>query len=177
MTWTTKVYLTDNGDKLVVTSDGNFSFYDEDFTGANLKAIGRASKTITIINSAGTLSDQGAGSHPTILPSGYGLILISAAGAMSNASCRMYSAIAGQRVLIKFTPTGAGSTGSIWIWFSGNASGLSGVVCYGSVLTALSSIILDQSAASNGWVELTGIADGTWAVTNAGTSCTEQASA
>jgi len=177
MTWTTKIYGDNNGDRLNFLSDAELKFYNETTTGAQMMTLGRAAKSVTIINSAGVLSDQGDGSYPTILPSGYGVILLSLAGAASNASVRMYSALAGQRVRIELSPEAVGSTASIWIWFSGNTSGLSGVICYGSTKVALSSIILNQSAASYGWVELVGKKDGTWAVENAGTSATEQASA
>jgi len=157
---------TADGDRWDV--NGILSFYGEDFTGDELTAIGRKTQAVCITNlSTGStvLSDYG-GTSPPILPSTYGTIWLSVTGTMTNGSARMFSAKVGQHLFINM-PLLGGSTASVIIYCSGNASGLAGAIVFGSTGSHCSSISLRQSAASGCWVHLYGVSDGTtagWAV-------------
>jgi hypothetical protein len=148
---------------------GTLSFYGEPFTGDELTAIGRKTQAICITNlsTASTVLSAGAdGTAPPILPSAYGTIWLSVTGTMTNGSARMFSAKPGQHLFINM-PLLGGSTASVIIYCSGNTSGLSGAIVFGSTGSHCSSISLRQSAASGCWVHLYGVSDGTtagWAV-------------
>jgi hypothetical protein len=161
-TYQEKVGMERGGDRFYMKSDGEFKFYDTDFTGAQMKGVVNSplNKTI-VINSAGVLSANG-GSAPPVLPSNHGLIILSIADAASNASARLASGKAGE--VLTIITRGGGSAGSVLILVSGATSGISGVAVNGLMSGALSSIILHNSAASQAYIKLQCITDGTWEV-------------
>lgn len=158
-----KVGFEQGAERLFVDSDGYFNFYSKDVSGAALRNViyTRTQGTI-MINSAGVLSDQGDGTAPPILPSLQRVIVFSFTDAASNASARLCSGFVGQELTLM--TRGGGSTGSIVIYCSGHASGISGVVVVGLLSGELSSITMRNSAASTGMVKLVCTTDGTWAV-------------
>ena len=192
-TYQTKAYHVRDADAYMIGSGGNLTFW----SGATLSAnsvgnficesnfefffndqtisadrmlnflIGRTRWSV-IINSAGTLSNLGGTTNPPILPSMMGYIVFSLADAASNASARLHSAKAGEDLVIMMR--GIGSTGSVIIYFSGNAAGLSGVAVIGQSEDALSRIHINNSATSFGFIRLIGVEDGVWAVVDAGQS-------
>jgi len=150
-------------DTLFLDSDGylrlNGTQYSGDTLDELLSQLQANNATVVMIDSATLLSDQGDGSDVPILPSGYGIIFISAT--TDNMSARMYSAgSAGREVIIM---TRFGSTQSIVIYCSGHTSGIVGAGVLGPLDSGLSSIQLRGSAASHAYVKL--VSDGSaWRV-------------
>lgn len=161
-TYQEKVGMEQGGDRFYMKSDGEFKFYDEDFTGAQLRnmTIGNFNQTI-IINSAGVISAAG-GSSPPVIPSDQGLIIFSIADAASNASARLCSGKTGQ--ILTIITRGGGSAGSVLILVSGATSAISGVIVNGLNSGALSSIILHNSSNSQAYIKLQCTTEGTWEV-------------
>jgi len=174
-TFQTGIYMDDNGDRINLTSAGSVNAIDEEFTANELRNILRATKSLVITSSSGSvaLSTLG-GSAPCVLPSEYGLIIISCTNSMLACSARLYSAEAGERLRIVLRANAALSTTVVTLMLSGHASGIAGAGVIGTFSAGLSSILLNASAASMGFVELLATADGTWAVIGRG-SITEQA--
>ena len=151
--------------QLDIGEAGVLSFYDEEYTGAELQAIGRATQAVAItnLNTGSTVLSDFGGSSPPILPSTYGTITFSVTSTMINGSARLFSAKPGQLLYLDM-PLLGGSAASVIIYCSGNASGLSGVRVLGSTGSDCSSLSLRQSAASGCWVHLKGVGDGVWAI-------------
>ena len=108
------------------------------------------------------------GSDPPVLPSMQGFIVFSIADAQSNASARLCSAHMGEELVIMMR--GDCEAGSIVLYASGNAAGLSGVGLIGQSEDALSRIHLHASAASRAFIRLVSPEDGVWAVVDRGFS-------
>lgn len=160
-TYQEKVGLEQGGDRFYMKEDGEFKFYDTDFTGGNLRNFLKALYTKTIIiNSAGVVSANG-GSAPPVLPSNHGLIILSVGEAASNASARLASGKVGE--VLTIITRGRGSTASVKIMLSGGG-GFSGVSVVGIMGSVLSSIDMNTSAASQGYVKLQCFTAGTWEV-------------
>lgn len=173
-----KVYRKQGGDEMVVEADGIFSFLDESFTGTLLRSLARRTKQVTITNqSTGStvLSDFG-GSSPPVLPSEYGLVIISATATMTNGSARLYSAKLGDELIITFASETA-SVQSLIIYASGHASGIAGAHLRGSALTPVSSINMHASSNSMPILILRAIEDGVWAIIHTDGNVTENLSA
>ncbi|MFA5397562.1 MAG: hypothetical protein WC346_16245 [Methanogenium sp.] len=173
-TYQVAIYKDDGGNRQNFTSDASVKAVDEEFTGTELRNILRATKSLVITSSDGSvaLSTLG-GSAPCVFPSEYGLIIISCTNSMLACSARLYSAVAGDKVKIVLrTPAGL-STTAVTIFLSGHASGIAGAGVLGTLSGGLSSIILNASVASMGFVELLATANGTWAVIGK-SSITEQ---
>ncbi len=171
----TEVWQVDG--QLDIGNAGILSFYDEEYTGDQLRGIGRnTAGALTITNlSTGSdvLSDYG-GSSPPVFPSTYGCIYLSCASTMTNGSARLFSGKAGQTLHIRFQAAGEGSTCSVIIAASGNADGIAGVRILGSTGSDCSSITLNTSAASWGWVTLKSVEDGVWSIVHDGNQMTER---
>ena len=176
-TYQANIYREQGANKLVAKEGGSFEFFNDTFTSTQMKSVARQGKNLTITNlsTASTTLSLYGGSAPTVLPSEYGIINLSCTGTMTNGSARLASGLTGQTLHLRFTNEGTGSTASVLIYASGNASGISGVRLIGSVKTDLSSISIQQSAASYGWVNLLSVDDGIWAITDSNL-ITEQAS-
>jgi len=173
-TYQPAIYKDDNGDRQNFASAASVKIIDEEFTASEYRNILRGTKAITITRSSGSvaLSSLG-GSAPCVIPSEYGLIIISCDTSMATISARMYSAVAGERVRILMRAPSGLSTTVLTLMFSGNADGIAGAGLVGTISGALSSILLNASAASMGFVDLLATADGTWAVIGRG-SVTER---
>ncbi|MCK5600428.1 hypothetical protein KAR91_01060, partial [Candidatus Pacearchaeota archaeon] len=140
--------------------------FDEDFSAEEIRGILRNAKSATLTNlsTASTTLSLLGGSAPTILYSEYGTIWLSCTGTMTNGSARIPSAVAGKTLYIRFTMAGLGSLCSVLIYASGHLSGLSGARIIASTGSDLSSISIQQSAASQGFVKLYGVDDNVWAI-------------
>lgn len=163
--------------QLDIGQTGVLSFYDEEYTGDQLRGVARqttALQTITNLSTGSTVLSDAGGSSPPILNSLANAIMLSCTGTMTNGSARLFSCKAGQHLFIAFTMEGGGSAGSIIITASGNASGLSGVRVRSSTGSDLSSISMRQSAASQPWLHLIGIDDGLWAIAGSDGTVTER---
>ncbi len=197
ITYQTDVYHVRPGDDYLIGSDGTLTFWsnaelmgnsvgymscddgfefflnDRTISAARMLnfLVGRPRWSIIAGNGAAigdsVISAMG-GSDPPILPSMTGYIVLSMDDGQSNASARMASAHIGEELVIMLR--GIGSTGSIIIYFSGNAAGLSGVAVIGQSEDALSRIHLQNSNTSFAFVRFAGVADGTWAVIDNGES-------
>jgi hypothetical protein len=168
-TYQEKVGIERGGDRFYMKSDGEFKFYDTDFTGAQLRNINKSALNKTIfINSAGLLSANG-GSAPPVLPSDHGLIILSIADAASNASARLGSAKVGE--ILTIITRGGGSTGSVKILLSGATDGFSGVSVFGLTSGGLSSIDMNNSATSQAYIKLQCFTEGTWEVVDVNYLC------
>ena len=162
-----KVGKTKGADRFFQREDGYFNFWNEDFLGTVMRSLAQRTKVYHITNystAATTLSDHG-GSAPPVLPSGYGMIRIEASDGGTNLSARLASGQSGQVLdIILF----AGSAASVLIYFSGHASGISGVNVIGlhhsAGASALSSISMRQAAGSFARVQLRALDSGDWAV-------------
>ena len=158
-TYQTNVYDEQGGDRLVVRDGGYLQFFETDFTAKELRNLARQTRSIVIGNSAGVLS----GAAQPVLPSEYGLIILSLAPAASNASARMFSCLSGQQVII--VGRGDASVASCYIYFSGHASGINSAGLIGPYSGAASGIHFQWSAAgSSPMVHLIAGPDGNWAV-------------
>jgi len=158
--------------QLDVGETGVLSFFDEELTGSRGRALARnLAAAVVIINSATVLSAQG-GSSPPVLPSEYGTIFFSiGANSVTEGSARLFSAIPGQRLHLRLSPSG-GVSAIVTIY--GSDAGFTGVKILGSTGSYISSIQITQSAASFGWVDLIGVDDGVWSVLGAGNLVTER---
>ncbi len=152
---------------MYIKEGGIFKFWDEEFTGSLLRGLARSNRDYTITNystGATVLSDHG-GSSPPVLPSAYGTIRIEASDGGTNLSARLHSAGSGETLNLILM---GGSVASIIIYFSGNASGISGVNVIGlehsAGASALSSISMRQSAGSFALVRMIGQDNGSWAI-------------
>jgi len=157
---------------------GVLSFYDEEFTGDQLQGIGRNTAgaiTITNLSTGSTVLSDYGGSSPPVLPSTYGVIYFSCSSTMTNGSARLFSGKAGQILHIRFQVLGEGSTCSVIIGASGN-NGFEGVRILGSTGSDCSSITLNTSAASWGWVDLRCVEDGIWSIVSDGLQMAERMS-
>lgn len=159
-TYQTKVYRERGGDRIVFKGGGGYAqFYETDFTAEELRGLARQTRAVVIMNSAGAMS----GAAQPVLPSEYGLIILSFAEAASNASARMFSCLSGQQCII--VGRGGASTASIYIYFSGHASGINSAGCIGPYSGAISGIHFQWSAAgSSPRVHLIAGPTGDWAV-------------
>jgi hypothetical protein len=161
-TYQTKVSLERGGDRIQIDEAGYAYFKDTDVSGEQLKHINVPQVNQAImINSAGVLSAQEA-TYPPILPSQYGMIVLSMADAASNASARLPSAQQGNDLVIALR--GGGSTCSVVIYCEGHTSGLTGASVIGYTSGAISNISMRGSAASNPILRLHAFSDGTWSV-------------
>ena len=144
-----KVGLEQGSIRFFIDADGYFNVAGSDLTGAQLKSMLYDNLTPTVIaNSAGVLS--------TINLPAAGIVVFSIADAASNASAWLTSgASIGQTLTLYMR--GVGSTGSIYI-------SMSGVTLIGKTSGELSSISLQNSAASAAYVKLVATADGTWSI-------------
>lgn len=164
-----KVGMEQGGDRFYMKEDGEFKFYDTDFTGAQLRNYFKALlNTTIIINSAGLVSANG-GSAPPVIPSNHGLIILSVADAASNASARLCSGKVGEVLVIR--TRGGGSTGSVLLLLSGATDGFSGVSVMGYTSGGLSSIIMHNSATSQGYIKLQCFTAGTWEIIDLNDLC------
>lgn len=149
-----KVGFEQGGEKLYVKSDGYFKFYDQDITGAQLKAVAYTNaQVVNIANSAGVLS-------VTTVPSYTRLVVFSIADAASNASARIPSCTTGQEIV--FIGRG-GSVGSVVL------TPLSGVSIVGVSVADASSINFYNSAATKPFLRMIATADNEWSVIETGT--------
>jgi hypothetical protein len=158
--------------ELDVGETGVLSFFDEELTGSRGRALARNLKAaVVIINSVAVMSAQG-GSSPPVLPSEYGTIIFSMGlNSVTEMSCRLFSAIPGQRLHLRCSPS-AGQSGIVT--FYGSDAGFTGVKILGSTGSYVSSIQITASGASFGWVDLMGVDDGVWSVVGAGNLVTER---
>jgi len=152
---------------------GVLSFFDEELTGSRGRALARNLKTaVVIINSAALMSANG-GSAPPVLPSEYGTILFSMGlNSVVEMSCRLFSAIPGQRLHLRISPS-AGQSGIVTVY--GSDAGFAGVKILCSTGSYASSIQITASGASFGWCDLMGVDDSVWSVVGAGNLLTERA--
>lgn len=164
-TYQNDVGFIQGGGGMYIKETATFKFYDTDFTGLQMKNFLQTqfNGELIIINSTTVVSANG-GSDPPIIQSGYGFIVFSLANGVTNGSARMFSGRAGQEVII--VTRGAGNNCSVKIFFSGAAAAdtLSGVACTGTGGAALSSIDINNSAASQAFLRLKCFSDGTWCV-------------
>lgn len=174
-TYQTAIFKDKGGDRQNFASAASVKIIDEEFTASEYRNILRGTKAVVITRSDGSvaLSSLG-GSAPCVIPSEYGLIIISCDTSMATISARMYSAVAGERVRILMRAPSGLSTTVLTLMFSGNADGIAGAGLIGTIVKDISSILLNASAASMGMVELVATANGTWAVV-ATRSVTERA--
>ncbi len=170
----TLVYLDSGGDRQNFASGAAVKIIDEEFTANEYRNILRGTKALVITSSDGSvaLSTLG-GSAPCVLPSEYGIIIISCTNSMLACSARLYSAEAGERVRIVLRANAGLSTTVVTLMLSGAASGIAGAGVIGTLSAGLSSILLNASAASMGFVDLFAVEDGIWAVVGKG-SITER---
>ncbi len=157
---------------------GVLSFYDEEYTGDQLRGIGRSAGgalTITNLSTGSTVLSDYGGSSPPVLPSTYGCIYFSCSSTMTNGSARLFSGKAGQILHIRFQTLGEGSTCSVIIGASGT-NGMAGVRILGSTGSDCSSLTLNTSAASWGWVTLKCVEDGVWSIMSDGNQMAERMS-
>lgn len=166
-TYQADVGIEQGATTMYVKQGGIMKWYDEEFVGSMLRALGRSNQVTTITNystGATVLSDTG-GSSPPVLPSGFGTIRIEASDGGTNLSARLHSANSGEVLDIVLM---GGSVASIIIYFSGHASGISGVNVIGlhhsAGASALSSISMRQSAGSFARVKLKALDSGSWAI-------------
>ena len=137
-------------DGFFMDDDGNFDFFGTGtLTGQQMRSLLYPKAQFSVIaNSAGVLSAFN-------LPSA-GYIIFSIADAASNASAWLTSAPSpGQTMILLMR--GLGSTGSVYI-------SLSGVSLVGKITVNLSSISIQNSVGSSGWVELLCTAAGEWSI-------------
>ena len=135
--------------------------------------IGRNQWSILILSGTTLSAGAPAGSQPPILPSRIGYFFISSVKNANNhqLSARLCSAYQGAEMVIHLR--GAGESTVLILHASADTSALnlSGVSVIGqSYGSSLSSIILYTSGASAAFLRLVGVADGTWAVIDAGQS-------
>ena len=164
--------------QLDIGQAGVLSFYDEDYTGDQLRGIGRTAGgalTITNLSTGSTVLSDYGGSSPPILPSTYGCIYLSATSTLTNGSARLFSGKAGQILHVRFTIAGGTNSGTLILGASG-ANGLAGVRILGSTGSDCSSITIQTSAASYGWVDLKCIEDGVWSIISDGLQMAERMS-
>ncbi len=190
-TYQDKTYRKQGGDEFVVAAGGKirlestgeieledggfFTIDNETLSTAELQAVIRNTKAITITNQSTTdtvLSANGGSAAP-VLQSEYGIFLFSCSDGMTNGSARLYSGLLGQRLRLQFTQND-GNNASLVFHASGNDV-FTGVSLIASNGIALSSISIHQSATSFGWLELLCIQNGTWAVVTEANAviCTE----
>ncbi len=151
-------------------ASSEFAFLGIDFNAQQMKGIAKnagGALTITNLSTASTTLSTIGGSTPTVLPSEYHVINLSCTGTMTNGSARLPSAESGKFLMIRWTPLAGGSTASLIIYCSGNASGIAGARVIGSTGSDCSSISLRQSAASFAKLLLFGEADGVWSILSA----------
>ncbi len=157
---------------------GVLSFYDEEYTGDQLQGVARAAKgvlTITNLSTGSTVLSDYGGSSPPVLPSIYGCILFSATSSLTDGSCRLFSGKAGQILHLRYTTAGGTASGTMIIGASGT-NGMAGVRILGSTGSDCSSITIQTSAASFGWVDLRCIEDGVWSIVSDGEQMAERMS-
>jgi len=164
----------ESGGEIRLQDGANFDFLNQDITASEILGVAKQGLgAITIANSNTTLSDVIVGdSQPTILPSEYAMIILSIAAAMTNGSCRLPSAKAGQTLLIRFS-TAPASVASLVIYCEGHTSGVTGAAVYASTGSALATINMHQSAASYAQILLRAVADGQWSIVSAYGQVTE----
>ncbi len=157
---------------------GVLSFYDEEYTGDQLRGIGRNTAgafTFTNLSTGSTVLSDYGGSSPPVIPSTYDCIYFSATSTLTNASCRLFSGKAGQILHLRYTTAGGTASGIIIIGASG-ANGFAGVRILGSTGSDCSSITITTSAASFGWVDLKCVEDGIWSIVSDGAQMLERMS-
>jgi hypothetical protein len=173
-TYQTLVYLDSDGNRQNFVSGAALKTVEEEFTANELRNIMRGTKALVITSSTGSVALSAlGGSAPCVLPSEYGLIIISCTNSMLACSARLYSAEAGERVRIVLRADAGLSTTVVTLMCSGNADGIAGAGVVGTLSAGLSSILLNASAASMGFVDLFAVSDGVWAVVGRG-SVTER---
>jgi hypothetical protein len=118
-------------------------------------------KTLRVMESQGV----GSGVLSVVsIPAHTRYVFVSASGAMSNGSLQLYSCLLGEKLRIQLAGAPAQASVSFCLAASG-LHGANGVSLVGmSNGTVLSALAIDGSAQTGLWVELAGIADGTWAV-------------
>jgi hypothetical protein len=145
-----KVGILQDADTIFADADGYFNFAGNRVTGQQLNdALYLPLQKTIIANSAGALSVIN-------LPSTYGVIQFSLATAASNASAWLTSSPrAGQELILMMLADN--SVASVFI-------STSGCTIIGNRFTDVSSLSLQQSAASNGFIRLKCFSAGVWSV-------------
>ncbi len=96
-TYQPKVYREQGGDRLAVKEDGNLNFFDQDFTGSNLRLLLLSLQTFTTIAQSGTGL---VGSTLQTLSPAYGYYTFSAATAMSLGSAYLPAPVKGAMLFL-----------------------------------------------------------------------------
>lgn len=157
-----KAGLEQGAERIFIDSDGYFNVASNDLTGQQLNDLLYLQTQKSIIaNSAGALSVIN-------LPSTYGLIQFSLATAASNASAWLTSSPrVGQELILQMLTDN--SVASVFI-------STSGCTIVGTRFVDCSSISLQQSAASNGFIRLKCFTAGAWSIVERNGATAERSS-
>lgn len=157
-----KVGLEQGATSLFCDADGYFRFANNQITGQYLNdMLYLRNQKLTIANSAGALSTIN-------IPSAYGIVVFSLATAASNASAWLTSdPRVGEELILRMVTDN--SVASVFV-------STSGCSIVGTRFVDCSSISLQQSAASNGYIRLRCYSAGEWSIVERNGATAERSS-